>query len=651
MKAKLMLLFFLFGSALIYAQWSTSSYNPTLIASDTGEQVLPKVAVHTNGNTYISYYDNSSGGYKLWIKLLTSTGEPAWQNPVQCGGAVFDTWLTDYDLCVDQEGNAIVAFQDIRNGYNSVFAYKVSPTGQQLWGENGLSLSFNATAEAPDMVPVLLTTSDNYTYVAWQHKSQPGTVQVQHLSPQGNPAWAVPITISVIEQTTPTSVTWPQLVETDNNAVILKYFVDVGTSYYPSRYIRAACIGTSGNFLWETAITQTSGISPWTQIIGFQPDGNGGAVLTWHDDRDSDNAYQAFYSHINPSGQLITPIGGAYVSSLTNYQHFYPRVICDPIAQKAQVVMRVTNLGQTQYGVIMQEFDYSGNRLLGDEGLQIESIRTTDYDPLYAWNHDGLFHYIRSVTSSATPMVQRIGAVHNNEAGYYSSWGGNHLALTDTAKLHYDFSPHPDGYVICVWEDGSSNGDIYAQKYWYTGNVGLCNDAPANVTAEVVPPSSVLVTWQAPPFSAPIGYWVQLGDTQVELQPNITQYTFSDVAPGFYHVFVRAIYEGGYINSQGTTITVTEVANEDLVTSAVRLTIAPNPLHSFTKLSWQTARAGYAAVSLYNLRGQKVLSEKLSSVPGDNSFTLDCRDLPAGIYFLRMSTETGVFNKRLVLLP
>ena len=651
MKVKLMLLFLLFGSALIYAQWSTSSYTPTLIASDAGEQVLPKVAVHTNGNTYISYFDNSSGSYKLWVKLLTSTGEAAWQSPVQCSGTVFDSWLTDYDLCVDQEGNAIVAFQDLRNGYNSVFAYKISSAGQQLWGDTGLSLSYNASTEAPDMVPVLLTTSDNYTYIAWQHKSMPGSVQLQRVSSQGNPAWAVPITLTVIEQTTPTSVTWPQLIETDNNAVIMKYFVDVGTSYFPSRYIKSACVSTNGNFLWETAITQTSGISPWTQIIGFQPDGNGGAVFSWHDDRDSNNAYQAFYSHISSTGQLITPIGGAYVSSLTNYQHFYPRVICDPVAQKAQVVMRITTLDQNQYGVIMQEFDYTGNRLLGDEGRQLESIRNTDYDPLYAWNHEGLFHYIRSVTNSSNPNIQMISAVHNNEVGYYSSWGTNHLALTETSKLHNDFYPHPDGYVICVWEDGSSNGDIYAQKYWYTGNVGLCNDAPANVSAELIPPSSVLVSWQAPPFSAPIGFWVQLGDTLAELPTSSNQYTFTDVAPGFYHVIVRALYEGGHFNSQGTTITVTEVANDDLVASAERLTIAPNPLHSFGSLSWQTTKAGNAAVSLYNLRGQKVLSETLSSVPGENSFTLNCYGLPAGIYFLRMRTETGTFNKRLVILP
>lgn len=650
MKAKLMLLFCLFVSALIYAQWSTSSYTPTLIASDAGEQVLPKVAVHTNGNTYISYFDNSSGSYKLWVKLLTSTGEAAWQSPVQCGGAVFDTWLTDYDLCVDQEGNAIVAFQDLRNGYNSVFAYKISPAGQQLWGVSGLSLSFNASTEAPDMVPVLLTTSDNYTYIAWQHKSMPGSVQLQRVSPQGNPAWAVPITLTVTEQSTPTSVTWPQLIETNNNAVIMKYFTDVGTSFFPFRYIRAICFGTLGNIVWESPITNTSGISPWTQIIGFQPDGNGGAVFSWHDDRDSNNAYQAFYSHISSSGQLITPIGGAYVSSLTNYQHFYPRVICDPVAQKAQVVMRITTLDQNQYGVIMQEFDYNGNRLLGDEGLQLESIRTTDYDPLYAWNHDGLFHYVRSVTNSSNPNVQRLGAVHNNEAGYYSSWSGNHIALTDTAKLHYDFYPHPDGYVICVWEDGTSNGDIYAQKYWYTGNVGLCNDAPTNVNALVIPPSSVLVSWQTPPFSAPIGYWVQLGDTLVELPPSITQYTFSDVAPGYYQVIVRAIYEGGYINSQSTTITVTEVANNDLVASVTMLQVLPNPVYGQTKLSWQSDKAGKATITLYNLRGQIVMAQEMQSVTGENSYTLNCANLPSGVYFMRLRTRNEVFSKRLVVL-
>jgi hypothetical protein len=45
-----------------------------------------------------------------------------------------------YDPKSDVVGNALLAFQDERSGAMQCVIYKVSPTGQQLWGANGIPL-------------------------------------------------------------------------------------------------------------------------------------------------------------------------------------------------------------------------------------------------------------------------------------------------------------------------------------------------------------------------------------------------------------------------------------------------------------------------------------------------------------------------------
>ena len=652
MKARLILFVFLIVVLYIHAQWSTDTYSPTQIATEAGEQALPKVAVHENGNTYISYFSNSSGSNKLRIKLLDSIGIPVWPEPVELQGAIFDTLLADYNLCVDQEGNAIVAVQDNRDSYSRIYAYKVSPSGQQLWGNSGLSLSHNASAASPDIVPVLLNTQDNYTYVVWQHQGTAPSMKVQRISPQGSPAWTVPLSISVQVNNVPIPLTWPQLVETNGNAVIIKYFLDMGSPEVQYRFLRTLCINPISQIVWEQAITETPGLSPQVPIIGFAPDGSGGAILSWHDDRNSDSVYQAFFSHISSSGVPSTPIGGVLISSYSIYQQFNPQLICDVENQQAQVIMRITDLEQMNSGNVVQVLDFAGNRMLGDTGIIWQNLFETDRNPLYAWNHLGLFHYLELASNNATPLIQRLSSGHNLEVGYYHSWSGGHIALTNTAKKHFDFAPHADGYVICVWEDGSSDADIHAQKYWYTGNVGLCNAGPANVTAEFIPPSSVHIAWDPPPFSAPLGYHVQLGDYLEMLPPTASEYTFTAIPPGHYQVFVRAIYEGGESTSQGLPyLFIDVVSNDDLVSNPIRLQIVPNPFRSSTRISWENEKAGKTAISLYNLRGQKVFSEDLVSTKGAQAYTLARGQLSSGIYFLRVITEKEASTRKLVLLP
>ena len=133
---KLLTLFVLNGLMItsILAQWSTDPHVNLSINSATGEQVLPKHATCANGNTYVSWFSLENSNYNVRLQLLDVYGNKLWNDT----GLLVSThtsmsWITDYDLTVDNENCAILVFQDIRNTYNNVYAYKISPAREFLW--------------------------------------------------------------------------------------------------------------------------------------------------------------------------------------------------------------------------------------------------------------------------------------------------------------------------------------------------------------------------------------------------------------------------------------------------------------------------------------------------------------------------------------
>src|SRR5512133_373901 len=134
----LLIFFFWMG---LFAQWSTDANNPTLINNTMTAQVLPKTAITPTGETYISWIDNSTGGYQVWLQRLNAAGVAEWNNPVLVSNHTQMTWLTEWDMCADNTGSAVLVFQDIRNVTNNVVVYKVSPAGAMQWGADGISLS------------------------------------------------------------------------------------------------------------------------------------------------------------------------------------------------------------------------------------------------------------------------------------------------------------------------------------------------------------------------------------------------------------------------------------------------------------------------------------------------------------------------------
>ena len=186
------------------SQWSTNPAVNNPINTMAGEQAIPKVATCPNGDTYIAFFSNESGNYNVRMQRLDAQGNELWEtNGIMISDNPQMSWLTDWDMTVDNANHAILTFQDVRNVDNDVVAYRISPSGSFVWGPDGIELS---SGPAFDAAPKVTVTSAGNAVFAWQADD---VIILQKVSPSGSLLWGPDgITLGI----TGITFSWPQLI-------------------------------------------------------------------------------------------------------------------------------------------------------------------------------------------------------------------------------------------------------------------------------------------------------------------------------------------------------------------------------------------------------------------------------------------------------
>ena len=94
----------------------------------------------------------------------------------------------------------------------------------------------------------------------------------------------------------------------------------------------------------------------------------------------------------------------------------------------------------------------------------------------------------------------------------------------------------------------------------------------------------------------------------------------------------------------GLVATLAGLNNDGLAESeAVNVAIYPNPAHESATI---LADDGLLNLSVFNYVGQQI---KMMELHGENSCTINTSDLVSGLYVVRITTEKGILNRRLVV--
>jgi len=678
MKHLILLLFAGIGFFLVgFGQWNSDPLINTAIATAPGEEAIPKVAVAESGITYISWFSNESGNYNIRLQKFDVYGSKLWAE----GGLLISdnpsmTWLTDWDMTVDQEENAIIVLQDIRTGFNDVFAYRISPDGSFVWGDDGLQLS---TGEAFDAAPKVTVSNAGNAFFAWQADD---VIIGQKISPEGTLLWGP----NGLTMSGANTFSWPQLLPVGEDDIIMKFFEDSGPVWAPTRHVFAQRFDGTGNPVWAqpAVISDAGGISAWTQIFPFINDGNDGFYIAWHDDRDNNMLANMWVQHIGQDGSVLFAADGVEVSTMAARNHFYAHLALPDGSDDIFIYWNEMDGDQNLRGIYGQKVSSNGERLWTDNGMTFIEISALNVYPLAARNTET--NMVVFYEEYFNTMDGKIKAMRIATDGSYV-WDPNMIDMctVQSAKVHTEVSELNSGQWIAVWEDDrSGTSDIYGQNIQLDGTLGpvsivnnldvypdslwfddiqscldgqyftIKNNTDVPLIIMNFPVENFLSGWMwwISNFTGSFPYTVNPGDS-LYLLVNIS---FPTGSPGIFDY----VYDEILIEMEVQAYTVTICLNSDLIENISKLTQRsriknfPNPFSDQISFEFNCDVESLAEITILNAQGNVVVnSVKIRCLRGINIYQWDGKTntgitVAGGIYFYTLNVGDKVITGRIV---
>ncbi len=450
------------GSVAALAQWSTDPTVNTAIGLGENDQVQPKVMTLADGSAYISWFDNSTGGYDVRLQKLDATGAPLFTS---AGLLVADrglSWTTDYGLDIDTAGNAYLAFNDDRSGTEQITATKVSPAGEQLWGATGVQLTSDATGK---YAPEIVATTDGNAVVAWTGENRKGlsSVLIAKIDSSGAIMWDA----LVGPAHGYTSLMFSHIVASDEGSVIVSW---VRTDRSRYRNLVAQKFNDKGRPKWGKGVAVLDGLSTLQggEFPSHVSDGAGGAVFAWY----NTGPLEALVQHVDASGAQMFPSNGLPVSTNPAYVRVNPSLAYDAATGDAYVVYYQYDPYSYIGGIYAQRISKDGVREWTDDGKQL----MPDSDASYAWPTA-----VFTPTGLLGAWIQSpLYAVDQSIYGAKIDSGGSvvcpifPISVAPGSKNRIDAEATAAGGAILAWEDGRVDfDDLYAQRIGSNCNLGL----------------------------------------------------------------------------------------------------------------------------------------------------------------------------------
>ncbi|MBP7748384.1 MAG: hypothetical protein KA383_19890 [Phycisphaerae bacterium] len=449
------------------AQWSSDPSVNLAIADRTADQVQPKIRSTSDGGCYISWFDNAGGGYDVYLQRLDPQGYEQWpHNGLLIANRSYG-WTTDYELTVDADDNAVIAYNDDRSGSDQIGCNKISPAGTLLWGATGVLLTNTSEFVASPRVAV---TSDGRIVVGW---TQEAGFYLQQLSPDGVPQWASPT--HVLPATG--SYGLSDLKESGAGTVIASWVYSTG-GYSSPRYLYAQKYSSAGAPVWGFApvIVFDGGSLQMGYFPRFVPDGSGGAVFGWYDTAGTRNCY---VQHVSTSGTQLFPHNGVAASTLANRIRLSPDVAYNSATGESFLFWTEANSLQSQWGLYGQKFSPAGVRAWTNSGVQLLPLTTQQNA------------FVKTVVAGTGAIVFY---VDDAGAGYLKAFrldgagavvwplSPRMICATLSSKWGVIAARTPAGMPLVAWADQRvDSGNIYTQNVKPDGSLGL----PALITGDL----------------------------------------------------------------------------------------------------------------------------------------------------------------------
>lgn len=277
---------------------------PVCTAANTQRELA--IVSDGSGGAILAWEDGRSlTSLDVYAQRIDSTGASQWTAD---GVAVCVAMNAQYrpQVVGDGAGGAYLAWEDYRNGADyDVYARRVDAAGTPQWAADGVRL-----CSAPDDQhgPAIAADGAGGVIIAWYdwRSGSQTDVYAQRLTPYGYPAWAangLVICNAIGHQTS------PAIVPDGSGGAIIAWFDQRGSGYAP--YAQRVSMG--GSCVWPANGLVLGGQTPYGGAPLMVSDGAGGAIVAWEDGRSGTNQ-EIYAQRVNGSGACLWPAGNPPVS-------------------------------------------------------------------------------------------------------------------------------------------------------------------------------------------------------------------------------------------------------------------------------------------------------------------------------------------------
>jgi hypothetical protein len=181
----------------------------------------------------------------------------------------------------------------------------------------------------------------------------------------------------------------------------------------------------------------------------------------------------------------------------------------------------------------------------------------------------------------------------------------------------------------------------------YEVNIGEPNPV-IDLVSEIVNQNSIQLSWSPPADSLFIkGYHLYRNNTQLTDKLLTTTSYFDEKLPiGNYEYYVITHYTNGCISEPSNIV-------EEMIEVGIKevkwlegIILYPNPTTGELRIEMCDIRYAICGIEVFDIYGRKHLTVLQSY--GLTVFKLDISQLPAGIYFMKITTEKGTTTKKII---
>ena len=326
------------------AQWIE---NGIVVSNATNRQSLHRICSDGAGGAIIAWQDNRNGYYDIYAQRINSIGNTQW---VDNGTAICTSSDNQENpkICSDGAGGAIITWEDHRTGWNdgNIYAQRINSVGNTQWVDNGTAI---CTSSYNQMYPEICSDGVGGAIITWDDRSSSNDIFAQRINSVGITQW---INNGTVVCTATSYQYYPKICSDGAQGAIIAWEDSRNGNYD----IYAQRINSIGTIQWTTDGVAITTAFDDQRNLQISSDGEGGAVATWVDYRNSN--YDIYAQKVNSNGITQWFDDGTAICRADDHQQ-YPQICA--IEEGSAIITWVDSRGSYDEIYAQRVFEYTGD--------------------------------------------------------------------------------------------------------------------------------------------------------------------------------------------------------------------------------------------------------------------------------------------------